>query len=115
MTPESILDLDIDLFFEMTYRLSHLARHRLQALLASHNLTPPQYTAMRSIESRGNSISVSALAAADHQVTPTITGILNRLEERGMVIRKRSPSDRRHQLVSVTRQGQEILAAINRD
>src|SRR5574340_1733373 len=91
MTPESILDLDIDLFFEMTYRLSHLVRHRLQALLASHNLTPPQYTAMRTIETRGNSISVSALAEADHQVTPTITGILNRLEERGLVIRRRSP------------------------
>ncbi len=117
MTPDSapVLDLDIDSFFELTYRLSHLARHRLQALLASHNLTPPQYTAMRSIETRGNSISVSALAEADHQVTPTITGILNRLEERGLVIRRRSPADRRHQMVSLTPQGQDILNIINQD
>lgn len=117
MTPDStpVLDLDIDLFFEMTYRLSHLARHRLQVLLASHNLTPPQYTAMRTIETRGNSISVSALAEADHQVTPTITGILNRLEERGLVIRRRSRADRRHQMVSLTSQGQDILGRINQD
>jgi len=117
MTPDSapVLDLDIDHFFELTYRLSHLARHRLQALLASHNLTPPQYTAMRSIETRGNSISVSALAEADHQVTPTITGILNRLEERGLVIRRRSPTDRRHQMASLTPQGQDILNKINED
>lgn len=108
-------DVDIEEFFEMTYRLSHLARHRLQAHLASYNLTPPQYSTMRAIENHDNSISVSALAEAGHQVSPTITGILNRLEERGLVIRRRSPSDRRNQMVSVTRQGEDVLEAINHD
>lgn len=115
LPPTPALDLDIDDFFESAYRLSHLARHRLQVLLATHNLTPPQYTAMRTIENRGNSISVSALAEAGHQLSPTVTGILNRLEQRGLIIRRRSESDRRHQLVSITQAGRDLLEAISRD
>jgi len=40
---------------------------------------------------------------------PTITGILNRLEERGLVVRQRSQTDRRALLISITPAGQAIL------
>jgi len=41
---------------------------------------------------------------------PTITGILNRLEERGLVLRRRSPTDRRTLLISITPAGAAILS-----
>lgn len=97
-------------FYELFYQLSHLARHTLQSSLAVHNLTLPQFTAMKAVASRGNCITVTALAEATHQVMPTITNILNRLEERGLVVRRRSPSDRRTQLVSLTPAAEAILA-----
>ncbi|HAL16762.1 MAG TPA: hypothetical protein DCP32_08420 [Anaerolineaceae bacterium] len=50
------------------------------------------------------------MAEATHQVLPTITGILNRLEERGMVVRRRSPTDRRTQLISITPPAENLLA-----
>lgn len=106
---------EIDEFFEISYKLSHLARHQLQNHLASYNLTPPQYAAMRCILAHHNRMSISALAAAVHQVTPTMTGIINRLEERGLVTRQRGTTDRRNQLVSNTPQGIQTLENITRD
>ena len=104
------LDADISEFYELSYQLSLLARRQMQAALAVYNLTPPQYAVMKTIDSCQNSITVTALAEATHQVMPTITGILNRLEERALVIRRRSPTDRRTLLVSVTPAGAAILS-----
>ena len=104
------LDTDISEFYELSYQLSLLARRQMQAALAVYNLTPPQYAVMKTIDSCQNSITVTALAEATHQVMPTITGILNRLEERALVIRRRSPTDRRTLLVSVTPAGAAILS-----
>jgi len=104
------LDADISEFYELSYQLSLLARRQMQAALAVYNLTPPQYAVMKTIDSCQNSITVTALAEATHQVMPTITGILNRLEERNLVIRRRSPTDRRTLLVSVTPAGAAILS-----
>lgn len=108
-------DREIDEVVELTFRLSRLARHHLQALLAAYHLTAPQYDALRCIERSRNRITVSALAEAAHQVTPTMTGILNRLEENRLVIRQRSGSDRRRQLVSLTGLGTALLEQITRD
>lgn len=109
----SIVQTDLDAqtaeFYDLFYQLSHLARHTLQSSLAVHNLTLPQYAAMKAVARQSNSISVSALAEATHQVVPTITNILNRLEERGLVVRRRSPADRRTQLVSLTPAGEATL------
>jgi DNA-binding MarR family transcriptional regulator len=104
------LDADISEFYELSYQLSLVARRQMQAALAVYNLTPPQYAVMKTIDSCQNSITVTALAEATHQVMPTITGILNRLEERALVIRRRSPTDRRTLLVSVTPTGAAVLS-----
>ncbi|HWR65067.1 MAG TPA: MarR family transcriptional regulator, partial [Bellilinea sp.] len=104
------LDPDISEFYELSYQLSLLARRQMQAALAVYNLTSPQYAVMKTIDNCQNSITVTALAEATHQVMPTITGILNRLEERALVIRRRSPTDRRTLLISVTPAGAAILS-----
>lgn len=107
---QTAIDADTAELYELAYQLSHLARRQMHAALAAYNLTLPQYSVLKCVRSHQNNISVSALAEATHQVLPTITGILNRLEERGLVVRRRSPSDRRTQLVSITPPAESMLA-----
>ncbi|HBA90350.1 MAG TPA: hypothetical protein DCZ08_00710 [Anaerolineaceae bacterium] len=104
------VDADAAELHELAYQLSHLARRQMHAALAAFNLTMPQFSVLKCILAHQNNISVSALAEATHQVLPTITGILNRLEERGMVVRRRSPTDRRTQLISITPPAENLLA-----
>jgi len=113
LSPKTV-DAQADEFYELFYQLSHLARHSMQAALAKYNLTPPQYAVLKSVANHANGCSVTNLADATHQVLPTITGILNRLEERGLVLRRRSPQDRREQIVTLTPSAAEILAEFSR-
>ena len=104
------IDAEFSEFYELSYQLSHLARRQMHAALSVYNLTPPQYAVMKTIAGCSTTITVTALAEATHQVMPTITGILNRLEERGLVCRQRSPADRRTQIITITPAGAAILS-----
>jgi DNA-binding MarR family transcriptional regulator len=108
-TEQTPVDPEYTEFYEVAYQLHQLARRQMAAALAVHNLTPAQYGVIKCINRHGTPITVASLAEATHQVMPTITGILNRLEERGLVIRRRSPTDRRSQLVSITPPAGTIL------
>jgi len=96
------VDAETTEFYELAYRLSHYARRQMHLALAAHNLTPPQYAVLKIASKSPGGISVTDLAEAAGMLLPTATGILNRLEERGLVLRQRSPLDRRTQLVTVT-------------
>jgi len=108
-TDPAAVDADTTEFYELAYRLSHIARRQMHLALAAHNLTPPQYAVLKIYSKSPDGISVTDLAEAAGMVLPTATGILNRLEERGLVLRQRSPHDRRTQLVTITPQAQQIL------
>lgn len=40
---------------------------------------------------------------------PTVTGLLNRLEEKGFIIRRTNPADRRYRVIELTEKGEQIL------
>lgn len=40
---------------------------------------------------------------------PTVTGLLNRLEEKGFIVRKMNPADRRYRVVELTDKGEKLL------
>jgi len=71
-------------------------------------LTGPQLVLLREAARLGGA-SVSALARAVNLSQPTVSGILERLEKRGLVRRDRSEQDRRSLLVSVTHEGARTL------
>lgn len=77
-------------------------------LLDQHKLTGPQLATLREAEKLGE-ISISTLARAVHLSQPTVSGILNRLERRGLVVRKRSAGDRRSVVIGVTGEGLRVL------
>lgn len=112
--PISMNDLDREAaeLEALALRLSLTLRRSLQQYLDAFNLTLPQYTAM-SILGRGErGCSMSALADASQQLSPTMTGIVDRLVERGLVTRTRDPNDRRTLLVELSPEGRRVMERI---
>jgi DNA-binding MarR family transcriptional regulator len=77
-------------------------------LLDEYGLTAPQLTALRELERIGET-PAGVLARAIHLSQPTLTGILDRLERRGLILRTRDGQDRRTVNVNVTPAGRDLL------
>lgn len=73
-------------------------------LAQNHQLTGPQLVCLREL-SRLGSCTPSELARTVSVSQGTMTGIVDRLEARGLVARERDPMDRRRQLLSLTPAG----------
>jgi len=80
-------------------------------LAEEHGLTGPQLATLKAASRLGKASSPGALARAVHLSGPTVTGILNRLAKRRLVERDRSGQDRRSVTITITRRGEEVLAA----
>ena len=78
-------------------------------LWRDYGLTSPQLATLREILA-GKNVSPGALASVLHLSQPTVTGILGRLEQRGLVRRERSDTDRRSTLAVATDLGKELAA-----
>lgn len=78
-------------------------------LVDQHGLTGPQLATLRAAERLGGG-SIGAVARAVHLSQPTVSGILDRLERRGLAERRRSDRDRRSVTVVVTSAGRHVLA-----
>ncbi len=78
-------------------------------LMTNYGLTTPQLTVLSDLSGH-NDMSVSDLSKAMHLSQATVTGIVDRLQSRGLVLRRRSSRDKRRTLVYLTDQGREILS-----
>jgi DNA-binding MarR family transcriptional regulator len=78
-------------------------------LVGEFGLTGPQLATLRQAMNMEQA-SPGALARALHLSTPTVSGILDRLEKRGLVERVRDGDDRRSVSIKVTPEGHEQLA-----
>ena len=89
------------------------AQQRLMAHdLASYGLTFPQFITISALEQFEGECRMGPLAAAAMQSAASMTGIVDRLLERGMVERERHPEDRRAVVVRLTDKGRELLAEV---
>jgi DNA-binding MarR family transcriptional regulator len=78
-------------------------------LLQRYGLTSPQLAALKALRRR-QPITVGALAKEIHLSQATVTGILGRLENRGLAVRTRGSRDRRSVLVELTEAGGKLVA-----
>lgn len=76
----------------------------------SFGVTGPQLVALQELARLGP-VPTGKLARHTHVSHPTMTGILARLEKRGLIARARDESDRRRVTVRVTDAGEALLAA----
>ncbi len=72
-------------------------------------LTGPQVVVLREA-ARCEAASVGVLARAVSLSQPTVSGIIERLEKRGLARRERSDQDRRSVVVTATDEGRRVLA-----
>lgn len=77
-------------------------------LLKRCGLTSPQLAALHAV-GRLQPVTVGALARSIHLGHATVTGILTRMEDRGLVVRTRDTHDRRSVLVELTSEGNKIV------
>ena len=90
---------------QLARRLRHGARHRLAPL----GLTPGQGRALSVLERAGGPLRMAKLADALRIVPRSATGVVEGLEEAGLVRRQTDPADRRSVLVSLTDAGRGTL------
>lgn len=78
-----------------------------KTLVASHGLTGPQALILKALQR--DSLSAGVLAACVSLSQGTVTDILKRLEQRGLIRRLRDTEDRRRVLVEATDAGLAVL------
>jgi len=96
-----------DIFMDLRRIMSAMDVHS-RGLADRHGLTGPQMLCLRQLATAG-SLASGALARAMALKPPTLTGILDRLEQRGFVSRERRPEDKRQVRVSLTALGRQIV------
>lgn len=95
-----------DIFMDLRRIMRAMDVHS-RRLAGSHGLTGPQMLCLREISQQG-ALTTGSLALAVALSPATLTGILDRLEMRGLVSRERRPEDKRRVLVSLTPLGRQM-------
>jgi DNA-binding MarR family transcriptional regulator len=85
------------------------------ALLKEHGLTLTQYNVLRILRGAGTE-GLPSGEVADRMITrePDITRLLDRMEDKGWVHRRRDPEDRRVMRVWITLAGRELTDRLDR-
>jgi DNA-binding MarR family transcriptional regulator len=86
-------------------------KSRFWAVAQEFDLTPTQMHALRILEP-GNELPMSALADQLHCDNSNVTGVVDRLEARGLIERRSAPQDRRKKLLAITPDGEELRARL---
>ena len=90
-------------------RATHHTLHALSAALADLSLSAAEINALANL-GEGGTLSVRQLSERTGTRASTLTGLLDRLENRGYVVRELDPSDRRSFRLPLTDLGQEVAA-----
>lgn len=89
-------------------------RRDLGRMLETSGITMQQYNVLRILRGAGDT-GLPTLEIADRMIeqTPGITRLIDRLEERGLVLRNRSLEDRRQVICKITDSGEALLSALD--
>lgn len=98
----------------------HLARRFQQIAVATfhaevedagYDLTPVQYAALGTVATHAG-IDQATLAGLIAHDRMTITGVVDRLEQKGLVVRQANSRDRRVRVLQITDAGRRVLRGI---
>jgi DNA-binding MarR family transcriptional regulator len=101
------LDLDAQLCFPL-YAASRAVTRAYGPLLRDVGLTYPQYLTLLALWDDGEPMTVGELGGRLRLDSGTLTPVLKRLEEAGLVTRRRDLDDERRVLVAVTAAGRDL-------
>ena len=94
-------------FMKQLWALDHGLQTVSKRMESRFGITGPQRLVVR-IVGRFPGISAGALADIMHVHPSTLTGVLRRLEQRGMIVRRSDPKDARRALFGLTARGRKM-------
>jgi MarR family transcriptional regulator, organic hydroperoxide resistance regulator len=92
-------------------RTTHHASHALSTALADLNLSAAEINTLANLAHRG-ALSVRELSAETGTRASTLTGVLDRLENRGYLTRELDPTDRRSFRLPLTDAGRAVAERV---
>ncbi|MDD3346717.1 MarR family winged helix-turn-helix transcriptional regulator [Oscillibacter sp.] len=95
-------------------RTAHLARERMEARLSHYDVTPAQTHVLLYLYHHGGQAPQCEVTEYLKVRPPTANGILDRMEEKGLVERSVSGKDARRRLITLTDKGREQQANFRR-
>lgn len=97
------------------YRTCDVLRRRFAQLAEPHGISLQQYNVLRILRGRGRE-GLPTLEIADRMIekAPGITRLLDKLEAKRLVRRRRCPEDRRQVLCWITDPGLSLLAKLDK-
>ena len=97
------------------YRTSDVLQRRFSKLVESHGISLQQFNVLRILRGAGKE-GTPTLDIADRMIekTPGITRLLDKLEAKRLVRRRRCPEDRRQVLCWITEAGLNLLAELDK-
>ncbi len=105
MTQEAF-KLDNQLCFRL-YTASRLLTQAYHPLLSEQGLTYPQYLVLLVLWEK-DAQPVNDIAKRLHLETNTVTPLLQRMEQEGILVRKKGEKDARQMIVSLTEKGKKL-------
>ena len=96
--------------WELLWRVMQAHKGRMMALAGELGLAPMQLHALRLIEP-GAELPMSSLAGKLFCDASNVTGIVDRLEARGLIERRPASYDRRVKLLALTDEGRRVREA----
>lgn len=96
-------------------RTADMVRREIGRLVEPHGITAQQFNVLRILRGAGDKgLPTLEIAARMVEETPGITRLLDRLERKKLVRRKRCTADRRQVLCWITPDGLELLRGLDR-
>jgi DNA-binding MarR family transcriptional regulator len=91
-------------------RTADLVRRAVSAVMEPFDITPQQFNVLRILRGAGGA-GLPTLIIAERMIeqTPGITRLIDRLESKQLVLRKRCPTDRRQVFCLITKNGLALL------
>jgi MarR family transcriptional regulator, transcriptional regulator for hemolysin len=98
-------------FFYAAHDLSRLLKRRVETASQHLGLTMPQWRVLGQL-SQSNGLSQSALAGLIESDPMTVSGMIERLEAKGLVSREPDPADSRAKIVTLTNDAHGLMKEI---
>jgi DNA-binding MarR family transcriptional regulator len=84
--------------------------HVRAALHAQFATTLPRFDVLAALDATNADLTMSALSARLMVTSGNVTGLINAMEQDGLVVRRPNPSDRRSKLIGMTDAGRALFA-----
>ena len=102
-----------DFYGPLLGHCAHQAREQMRSRMSRYDMTPTQTHVLLYLAEHGPSAQ-SVLAEGMRVKAPTANGIIDRMEEKGLLVRSVDERDARRRLVGLTEKGQGLVEQIQR-